>query len=147
MFVPYDDPGVVAFYCSNMPGDVPLVFLSEEIGSAINANAIACIVMEPRDRSEMADYVTHAMEIAKQVSEETGCETVVCLLPYAEFVEIVSTEISLSVPVGSFFAEHTYDSYEPGGIGMLYYLRKIDPATTCLHQLSIRELDLLSCAN
>ena len=57
------------------------------------------------------------------------------------------TEISLKTPLGNFFGEHVYDSYDPGDIGVLYELQKVDGATANLRGFSQKEFDLLTCAN
>ena len=146
IFVPYDDPNVVAFYCSNMPSDFALVFVNEEITQGFAANTIACVALDPKESTDLSVYVAYALTLAHEALVEEKCDTVVCLMPYAEFIEVVMTEISITVPENVFFQDHIYDSYDPGDIGFLFELRKENDAMT-LRELSQGEMDLLPCAN
>ena len=147
LFVPYDDPQVVEFFRAGLLAESPLIFLSWEISEKIMSDEISSIAMDFRGLSSLEEYVAQAVQIAKESAYHEECVVTVCLLPYLEFIEVIATEVSLSVPFADFFTQHVYESYDSGEVGDLYELRRVDDERSALHKLSDGELNLLLIAN
>lgn len=148
LFVSYDDPQVIKFYQADIfLSDSPIVFIEKELVEKMESEGVAYIIMSQRGECLLEDYVALALNAAKYSCEENEVEHVVCLVPYAEFVEIIDTEKSLKAPNADFFYEHHFYEYETGENGFLYELRADKDEITHLCRLTDDELKLLPCVN
>ncbi len=147
LFIAIDEPEVLAFYSANIPLPFSLVFISDDLMPGVTDGTTACVAMPQCGERSIMDWATEAVTLAKGQCEKTGCSTVLCLMPYAEFLEIISSEVSLSVPDSSFFDNHFYGCWRPNEAGMLFELRILDDQRVTLHLLTQEEFNLLPFAN
>ena len=146
-FVPYDDPFLVKFWCAGIPLAYPLVFLRHDLVSEDIFGKRIHFVFDPRDSIGLDEYVIKILADAKTACIEEDADTIVCFLPYEDFVEVVDSQVDILLPDWMFFGnQFLHVVYNPGDTGAFFVLEDVEGGIV-LQQLPKEQTRLLICAN